>query len=238
MNANVRVQEAMLQRVADALGKTLLREVAFVGGSTTGLLVTDPFTREAIRYTEDVDLIVHIVGLGPWYNFNRVLDTLGFFTSPHDDVSCRKRLRDGRDGDLIVDFMPDDAAILGYSNRWYNEALQQATDYALASGTIIRVVTPPYFLGTKLEAWRGRGNNDPLASRDVEDILNVLDGRPSLLDEMAEVDLALRRDVADGIAGLLGHRDFPYVVQAAARNNRQHEELLFRRLEALARIPD
>ena len=236
MNANAREQEAMLQSVADALGPALLREVAFVGGCTTGLLVTDPFTREAVRYTEDVDLIVHIVGLGRWYALDRTLNTLGFFSSPLDEVNCRKRLRDGKGSDLIVDFMPDDAAILGYSNRWYNAALQHATDYALASGTVIRVVTPPYFLGTKLEAWRGRGKNDPLASRDIEDILNVIDGRPALLDEVAKADTALRRDVADGIADLLNHRDFVYAVQSAARNNRQREELLFLRLEALARV--
>src|SRR3546814_1234493 len=89
-------------------------------------------------------------------------------------------------------------------------------------------------LGTKLEAFRGRGNGDPLASRDVEDILNVVDGRAGLVEEVRLAPPALRADIAAGIAGLLGHRDFDYAVQATARNNRQREELVFERLEAIA----
>jgi len=58
-----KIQEVMLQRVADALGSELLREVAFVGGCTTGLLITDDISREAVRFTDDVDLIVHVIGL-------------------------------------------------------------------------------------------------------------------------------------------------------------------------------
>jgi hypothetical protein len=52
--------EQMLIVVSKALGDELLQQVAFVGGCTTGLLVTDKLTQEAIRFTEDVDLITHI----------------------------------------------------------------------------------------------------------------------------------------------------------------------------------
>ena len=231
---NWSLQALMLQRVAAALGPELLEQVAFVGGCTTGLLITDPVSREAVRYTDDVDLIVHVVGPGNWYRLQQDLAGRGFRTSPEDDVICRTRLRDGGGPDLIVDFMPDDAAILGFSNRWYADALREAADHVLPGGTVIRVVSPAHFLGTKLEAYRGRGGNDPLASRDVEDILNVVDGRDSLADEVAAAAAPLRADIATGIAGLLRHRDFDYAVQAAARNNRQREELIFRRLESIA----
>lgn len=228
------IQQAMLQRVADALGPQLLRDVAFVGGCTTGLLITDAVSREAVRFTDDVDLIVHVLGLGSWYQLQRQLAARGFRSSPDDDVICRTRLRDGHANELVVDFMPDDAAILGFSNRWYADALRDADDHALPGGTVIRVVAPAHFVGTKLEAFRGRGNNDPLASSDVEDILNVVDGRESLVDEVGHAAAALRADIAAGIGELLRHRDFDYAVQATARNNRQREALLFQRLEALA----
>ncbi|MBN8413383.1 hypothetical protein [Halomonas litopenaei] len=39
-------QRAMSRRVAEALGDELRDQVAFVGGCTTGLLVTDALTRE------------------------------------------------------------------------------------------------------------------------------------------------------------------------------------------------
>ena len=202
------VQAAMLRRVALALGPELAQETAFVGGCTVGLMLTDPVALEAVRFTEDVDVIIHVLGPGKWYQFEKMLAARGFRSSPLDEVICRKRLRDDQGVDLVVDFMPDEQAI--------------------------RVVTPPYFLGTKLEAWQGRGNNDPLASRDVEDILSVVDGRPALYDEVAGAEAALRLAIAEGVAGLLGHRDFTYVVQSAAGNNRQREALLFQRLDALA----
>lgn len=223
----------MLQRVADALGTALLRDVAFVGGCTTGLLITDAVSREAVRFTDDVDLIVHVMGLGSWYQLQQDLATKGFRSSPEDEVICRTRLRDGGATDLIVDFMPVDAKILGFSNRWYVDALREAGDHVLPSGTVIRVVTPAYFLGTKLEAFRGRGNNDPLASRDIEDILNVVDGRASLAEEVRNAPDDLRGDIAAGLAELLRHRDFDYAVQATARNSQQREDLIFKRLETI-----
>lgn len=146
---------------------------------------------------------------------------------------CRTRLRDGRGTELIVDFMPDDADILGFTNRWYADALREADEQQLPGGTVIRVVSPAYFLGTKLEAYRGRGNSDPLASRDVEDILNVVDGRDTLIAEVATAPAALRADIGAGIEGLMRHRDFEYAVQATSHNNRQREELIFHRLDAL-----
>lgn len=224
--------------VAAALGPELVREMAFVGGCTVGLLVTDPVVREAVRYTEDVDVIVHILGPGRWYQLERKLAERGFRESPEDTVICRKRLRDGQGADLIVDFMPDDETILGFSNRWYTDALLNADDHKLPSGEIIRVVTPAYFLGTKIEAWRGRGNNNLLSSRDVEDILNVVDGRPSLTAELAQASLDLRQEIAVGIGELLAHPDFDYAIQSATAGNGEREEMLFQRLKRFTALPD
>ena len=197
-------------------------------------MLTDPVALEAVRFTEDVDVIIHVLGPGKWYQFEKMLAARGFRSSPLDEVICRKRLRDDQGVDLVVDFMPDDPAILGFGNRWYADALREANHHVLPGGTVIPVVSPAYFLGTKLEAYRGRGDNDPLASRDIEDILNVVDGRASLQEELSHSPPALRADIAEGIRDLLRHRDFDYAVQATARNNRQREALIFARLEAIA----
>jgi len=50
----------MIVQVANALGPELLKQVVLVGGCATGLLVTDEFTREQIRHTDDIDLIVDV----------------------------------------------------------------------------------------------------------------------------------------------------------------------------------
>ena len=40
------------------------------------------------------------------------------------------------------------------------------------------MVTAPYFMATKIEAFYGRGGDDFLGSHDMEDIITVIDGRP------------------------------------------------------------
>src|SRR3546814_15587296 len=104
-----KIQQVMLQRVADALGADLLREVAFVGGCSTGLLITDDASREAVRLTDDVDLIVPVMGPGSWYRLPRDLAGKGFRPSPETAVICRPRLLDGRPSNLVAPFMPVDA---------------------------------------------------------------------------------------------------------------------------------
>ena len=57
--------------------------------------------------------------------------------------------------DLKVDFMPDDEEVLGFSNLWYKDALQTAMPYRLDESLVINVVTPPFLIATKLEAFKG-----------------------------------------------------------------------------------
>jgi NADPH:quinone reductase-like Zn-dependent oxidoreductase len=140
----------MILMVAKALGEDLLSQVAFVGGCTTGLLITDDFTKEAIRYTDDVDLIINVVGYTGWHKFSERLVERGFYISMEDEVNCRFRL-----GQLKVDFMPDDADALGFTNRWYKAALQNPDVYSIAEAINIRLVSPVYFLRLSLKPLRG-----------------------------------------------------------------------------------
>jgi predicted nucleotidyltransferase len=217
----------MILTVAQALGEDLLHEVAFVGGCTTGLLLTDDFSKEAVRYTDDVDLIINVVGYPRWARFQERLRARGFRDEMNEEVNCRMRL-----GELKVDFMPDDETILGYSNRWYAAGFASAQPYPLTENLTIRLLTPVYFIATKLEAYLGRGNNDPQGSHDMEDILNLFDGREEVVREIALAD----REVRDYIAGQLGlllvNDDFSYAVQSTARGDRDRESLIYDRLEA------
>jgi len=133
--------------------------------------------------------------------------------------------------DLIVDFMPDDEKILGYSNRWYGQALKEAKDYELQDNLTIQLVTPVFFIATKLEAYKGRGNNAPLQSRDIEDILNVFDGRDELVEEINHASLNLRSYISKELVSLLEHPDFEYAVQSTAQGQRDREERIFKQLD-------
>lgn len=224
-------QRAMLRQVAEALGKELREQVAFVGGCTTGLLLTDAFTREQVRSTDDVDLIVHVISHAGLLRIKESLKSRGFRepSLKDDDMPiCAMKL-----GELRVDVMPDDDQVLGFSNRWYRQALESAEPVSLGGEITIRVVSPPLFVATKLEAYQGRGHGDPLESRDIEDILNLVDGRPELLNEVRASESELQAFIATELAQLLTNSDFEYAVQSQARD-RDREALLFERLEALA----
>jgi predicted nucleotidyltransferase len=195
----------MLETVAKALGDDLRERLVFVGGCTTALFITDTITLEGVRTTDDVDMIVDLVGHAQWAQLQEQLRQRGFAESPEDDVICRMRL-----GALKVDFMPDDESILGFSNRWYSKGIETALDHSLTDTLNIKRLTPELFVATKLEAYRGRGNNDLLGSRDMEDILLVVDGREELVAEIRTADEDVRRYIAEQFGALLNDDDFDH----------------------------
>ncbi|WP_444937671.1 hypothetical protein [Microbulbifer sp. JMSA002] len=223
----------MLKLVARALGPELRRQMTFVGGCTTGLLLTDAYTQEQVRHTDDVDLIVHVMGYVGFHHLQEQLRGQGFkqysAASDEDFPVCAMRL-----GDLRVDFMPDDETILGFGNRWYRDAVETATTYALSDELDINLINPVYFIATKLEAYKGRGNSDPMSSRDIEDILNLIDGREELQAEVEAAEKGVRHYIVTEVAKLLEHSDLPYAIQSQAEGSTEREELLFQRLEQLA----
>ncbi len=78
----------------------------------------------------------------------------------------------------------------------------------LPNELVIKLVTAPVFLGTKLEAFKGRGNGDYMASHDLEDVITVVDGRATLLEEATQSPPELRAYLATKFTQLLGNRDF------------------------------
>jgi predicted nucleotidyltransferase len=192
----------MVLHVARRFG-SLLEKVVFLGGSATGLLITDPAAPD-VRMTQDVDVIVEAA---TWIEYHRLEQKLlhkGFVQDTSEGAPvCRWRV----DG-VIVDVMPVSEEILGFSNRWYGPALQNSVMREMAPGLTIRLVTAPYFLATKIEAFHGRGNGDYLASHDLEDMITLIDGRKELLSEIMTAPVDLRRFLADTFSNFLTNQDF------------------------------
>ena len=219
----------MLETVAQALGDELLGRLVFVGGCTTALFITDEVTLEDVRATDDVDLIVDLTGYAAWAQLREQLRQRGFAESELDVVICRMRL-----GDLKVDFMPDDAAILGFSNRWYARGIETAVTTALTDNLDIRRLTPPLFVATKLEAFLGRGQGDLLGSRDLEDILIVVDGRAEIVGEVAAADNEIRDFIAGQFAALLADDDFDHLIDGNIRGPQGRADIVRQRFATIA----
>jgi len=82
-----------------------------------------------------------------------------------------------------------------------------ATHVRLSDRILIRVISGPAFVATKLEAFVSRGGSDILSIHDLEGILNVIDGRPSIVDEMTAPTDALQKCVGEQFTSLLSRSD-------------------------------
>lgn len=195
----------MLERAAQE-SAPFLDEVAFVGGATIVLWITDQGAPEP-RVTKDVDLVVEVASRAAWYRFEERLRVHGLRNDASSRVICRWRA--GSHGDeLLIDVMPGDAAILGFENRWLRPALDHAELLSLPSGQRIRVISPPYLMATKLEAWNGRGGGDHLRSHDLEDLITLVDGRAEVLDEVESALSDLRSFLSREVMRLLDQTRF------------------------------
>ena len=192
----------MLELVARGFG-ALVDDVVFLGGCAAGFLVTDPASPPP-RETNDVDVIVEVVSHHDYHAFSKKLRAQGFKEDTSDGAPVCRWLYQS----LIVDVMPTNEDILGFSNKWYTEAMHTSEPIQLSNGILIRMVSAPYFIATKLEAFYGRGENDYMASHDLEDLIAVLDGRASIVDEVMEISDLLRSYLAEEFTKLLNNGDF------------------------------
>lgn len=164
----------MLEIVAKGLDD-LLDRVTFVGGTTTFFYIDDR-AAPRVRPTDDVDCVIDIVTRKDYYEFEKEIREHGFRNSmePGDPI-CRW-VYEG----VKIDIMPIDPDILGFSNKWYKDGIDNSEKKTLPSGKEISVFTLPHFVATKIEAHKSRGDADLRFSTDLEDIITVMDGRSEL----------------------------------------------------------
>ena len=182
--------------------KHLLPEVVFVGGSTLDLIVTDQGSAP-IRSTYDVDVVV-AADYADYSAFCDRLRDIGFENDTRPGAPLCRFLHGG----LMLDVMSTQKGALGFSNRWYEGAIQTATPASLPNGKVIRLITAPFFLGTKMEAFYDRGENDYYMSHDLEDFIAVVEGREQLLEELPGAPTDLRNYLAEATGKLLGNERF------------------------------
>jgi predicted nucleotidyltransferase len=193
---------ASVELIAQALGP-LREELVLVGGCAVDLLLTDS-AASPTRVTYDVDMVAQVASLAGYHELERQFTRLGFKRDMAQDAPIYR----WRYNNLEVDLMPALPGILGFANRWYPLAVQSAQRVVLPSGTSIQLITAPAFLATKFEAFSDRGKSDLLGSHDMEDIVNVLDGRPEIVEEVAASPDELKRYLVDRCHALLALPNF------------------------------
>lgn len=193
----------MLDVVAARLGENLCAQLVFVGGAVAGLLISDP-AQPAVRPTEDVDLLAQVLARSDYYALEEQLRARGFEQDMRPHAPICRWLVDG----VVVDVMPTIPEVLGFANRWYPLAVQTAWTAQLPSGCAVQVISAPAFVATKLEAFVGRGQGDYLLSHDLGDLISVVDGRASLIEELRRSAPELQAGIAEQVGRLLASRGF------------------------------
>jgi hypothetical protein len=184
-------KQANIQQIklaAEYIGDNLRKQVIFVGGTLPALFLTDPATPD-VRPTDDVDVIIKVTSRQAHADVERELDILGFKPALDEDnpVICR-----WKKDPVVLDVMPEDETIFGFSNPWYRYAFNSPMIFDLGDGIVVRAINPPLFLCTKIDAFGRRGNDDYTRSQDIEDIIKLFDGRPELSTEIHTADSIIR----------------------------------------------
>ena len=159
---------------------------AFLGGAVVSLLVDDAELHQ-VRPTQDVDAIVQVITQAEYALLEERLRKDGFVNDMSEGAPiCRYIVERCK-----VDVMPFSAAAIGMRSRWFQEALSSAAPCSVGPGESAPIIRPAFFLATKMEAFKDRGKGDYQASHDLEDFIAVIDGRETLLHEIAESPRAL-----------------------------------------------
>jgi predicted nucleotidyltransferase len=198
MNTNIE----RLEIVAAGLGP-LLKQAVFVGGATASLYIDTKGAPE-FRPTEDVDCIVEVRSKKHFDELSSELRRKGFANDSRAGAPiCRWIYKN-----ITVDVMPLADDILGFSNRWYDQGYKECEEYSLPSGTTIKILSLAYFIATKLEAFRSRGQNDYRGSSDIEDIVLVIDGCSDCANKLISADRDVTGFLREQFSALSQDRDF------------------------------
>ncbi len=173
--------------------------MVFIGGQVTELLITDE-AAVRVRPTVDVEVIVSVASRSEYARLEQRLAALGFLPDRRPGAPvCRFRTID----DLVLDAMPIAERILGFTNLWYALAVESSETEVIDADVRIRRPTAPSFLATKWAAFLSRGAEEPRFSHDLEDIILLTAGRPSLPEECVQLPDDARNFVVSATTNFL-----------------------------------
>ncbi len=158
----------MIKIIAAALGDLNDRAV-FVGGAAVPFYLPEAYLSQA-RPTEDIDIVMKVVGRKAGWLNDEALRKKGFQHDTSEGAPICRWLYRG----FKVDVMSVDASTVGFTNIWYKEGVERAIE-VISTPVSVKIFSLPYFLASKTVAFRDRGKNDYMSSRDIEDIVSLLE---------------------------------------------------------------
>ena len=187
-----------MAQVAEGL-KELREKMVFIGGAVISLYTDDPAADE-IRPTTDIDMTINLANYAEWAKMQERLAELNFYPDPEGQSICSYKFEK-----IAIDIMPADDSSIGVSNKWYKPGFKYLQQIELPEGISINILPAPYFLATKLEAFKDRGGNDFYGSHYFEDIIYLLDNRTTIVEEILAADEDVRQYIKQELILIKNH---------------------------------
>ncbi len=207
--------------------------MVFVGGAVAELYASIPELSD-IRPTLDVDCVMELRSKTAHAKLEDDLRALGFANDTSKGAPiCRWFYRD-----ILVDIMPSDSDILGFSNMWYDEGMENKISKTLPDGIEIFVFPPEYYLATKIEAHKGRGGNDLRQSHDFEDIIYILDNCSELVERITNANVSVKAYLKEECSKLLKNEGLTEGIESALPYGSEEEatEIVMELIQNMADI--
>lgn len=163
-------------------------------------------------------IVVKVAHRSDYESFSRQLRSLGFNEDQSSGITCRFRKNK-----MILDVMPTDSKILGYSNIWFEDGFK-LNKVVKIGGLDIKVFNLPYLLASKIEAFKGRGKNHFSTSHDIEDIVTLFDGCSTVAAEVQSAEEKVRDYLSREIRALLSNLQFVSSIDAHVSDRLNLEE--------------
>lgn len=195
---NKTINLELVAKVAEGL-KELRGKMVFIGGAVISLYTDDPAADE-IRPTTDIDMTINLASYAEWTKIQERLAELNFYPDPEGHSICSYKYEE-----ISVDIMLAEDSGIGETNTWYKPGFQQLNQVELPEGINVNILTSPYFLATKLEAFKNRGKNDFYGSHDYEDIIYLLDNRIRIVEEILESEEGVKNYIKEELAKIRNH---------------------------------
>lgn len=199
----------MLQIVAVGL-EDLKDDVVFVGGAVAELYADDSAASD-IRPTTDVDCVIELSSRNSHAKLEEALRKKGFRNDTSKGAPICRYVFKG----VKVDVMPSDVKLLGFSNKWYSDGIENKIPKTLPNGTEIFIFSTEYYLAAKLEAYKNRGGNDLRQSHDFEDIIYILDNCTDILEDISNSNEGLKAYLKTEFSNLLENDNITEGIESA-----------------------
>ena len=199
----------------------------FTGGGIVSMLITDPEAPQAL-FTKDVDLVLEIASHPDFFAMEKALMSVGFRHLSDEQAEPLSWIWEG----VRVDSLPHRRIQSMPHNRWFTFLMKDAEHVEVLPGCRAWIASAPCFLATKFEAFFDRGKNNLVKSKDLGDILAVVNGRSGLLLEIQQAAPDICGFLRQSFSWLLEQRHFmeclPELVPEDIR-----EEMVIQRIQEI-----